>query len=106
MNRRDFSLGGLKGLAVGALAIVGCKRTGIHHPLPPKEPKAGDKVWIKYVGFSEYPDGFESEVIAAQTWKSATMETKSYFCLYPASAWRCGFKTAQSFPSEIVELIS
>jgi hypothetical protein len=77
MTRRDFSLGGLKGLVVGAMASMGC--TG---KVAPTHLEPGTKVRIT----EQYGWTFTSEIECVCILRGRKGESVSYKCEYPRPA--------------------
>lgn len=78
MNRREFGKQSSGMIAVaGGLAATGC----VKHPLPPLEPKVGDKIIVKY----NYRSPFESRIIAICSPCSWSSDGNAYHCYLPDS---------------------
>lgn len=77
MNRREFGKRSAGMVAVGTLAAgsTGC----FTHPIPPLEPKIGDKILVKY----NYRPPFESHVIAIWSSCSWSSDGNAYHCYLP-----------------------
>jgi hypothetical protein len=98
MTRRDFSLGGLKGLAVGAMASMGCARKVESAHLEP-----GTKVRAtRYNG-----EVVVTQIDQVHIAKTLDSEFARYACEVPAPDYfPPGFKNLNMFTREQIEVIS
>jgi hypothetical protein len=96
MNRRDFSLGGLKGLAVGAMASMGCAGK-----VASREFKIGDKVLVRFAGSP--PPKIPAHVVAIQVTTYADRVDIMYECEAINSDFPGPYYWRSSFSASLLE---